>query len=94
MYHKKCDIESRFHLYQPPKEWEEAWVNNIHDCHKLVLYGACTNQTCSGRYPIVVDYHEYRKELLSKGHLNRSCEKCKAHNSVNVYNNLEKKEIG
>lgn len=62
MYHEKCEIESRFHLYQPPKEWEEAWINNIQDCHKLVLYGACTNQTCSARYPIVVDYHEYRKE--------------------------------
>jgi hypothetical protein len=23
LYHEKAEIESRFHLYQPPKDWEE-----------------------------------------------------------------------
>ncbi len=93
MYHEKCEIESRFHLYQPPRDWEEAWVHNIQDCHKIVLYGVCINHTCSAHYPIVVNYHEFRKEIFSKEHLNRGCEKCKTHNSFHVYSTLEKKEI-
>ena len=24
--HEKAEIESRIHLAQPPKEWEEAWI--------------------------------------------------------------------
>jgi hypothetical protein len=93
MYHEKCEIESRFHLYQPPREWEEAWVNNIHDCHKIALYGVCTNQKCNTHYPVIIDYLDYRKEIFSRDHLNRSCEKCKTQDSVHVYNTLEKNEI-
>jgi hypothetical protein len=93
LYHEKAEIESRFHLYQPPKDWEEMWIKNIRDHSKIVLYGICQNKVCLNRYPVLVDYYNYRTEMSSKGHLNRDCNKCNTRDSIYVYNTLEEKEI-
>jgi hypothetical protein len=93
LYHEKAEIESRIHLYQPPKEWEKLWIRNTHELTKIVLYGVCQNQDCLQQYPVVVDYYLYRKEILSEGYLKRTCEKCNTKNSLHVYNSLENKQI-
>jgi uncharacterized protein YegJ (DUF2314 family) len=43
LYHEKAEIESRLHLYQPPKDWEEMWIKNIQNS-SIVLYGICQNK--------------------------------------------------
>ena len=43
------------------------------------------------RYPVLVDYYNYRTEMSSKGHLNRDCNKCNTRDSIYVYNTLEEK---
>lgn len=90
--HEKAEIESRFHLYQPPKDWEEAWIHHIQDYSKIVLYGVCANKNCYARYPIVTDYYEYRQDIFS-GHLKKDCNRCNTKDSVLIYNTLEKKEV-
>jgi hypothetical protein len=93
LYHEKGEIESRFHLYQPPKDWEEMWTKNIQEYSKLVLYGTCQNQACLNRCPLLVDYYDYRTEIFLKGHLKGDCDKCNSRDSFYVYDTLEKKEI-
>ena len=78
--HEKAEIESRIHLAQPPKDWEEAWIVNIQNYSQLTLYGKCSQ--CSKKYPVIVDYYEYRKELLPDRTIKRNCLKCNAENSL------------
>jgi hypothetical protein len=59
----KLNIERRIIEKSPPIEWERIWIENIHDYSKLVLYGYC--EACKQEYPVVVDYFQYRKSLLS-----------------------------
>jgi hypothetical protein len=84
LYHEKAEIESRFHLYQPPKDWEEMWIKNIQNS-SIVLYGICQNKACLNRCPVLVDYYDYRIEMLFKGHLKRDCNKCNTSGSFYVY---------
>jgi hypothetical protein len=46
IYHEKAEIESRIHLAQPPKEWEEAWISNIENYSRITLYGKCSQCSC------------------------------------------------
>jgi hypothetical protein len=78
--HEKAEIESRIHLAQPPKDWEEKWIANIQNYSQLTLYGKCGH--CSKKYPVIVDYYEYRKELLPDRTIKRNCLKCNAENSL------------
>jgi hypothetical protein len=80
IYHEKAEIESRIHLSQPPKEWEETWLSNIQNYSQLVLYGKCSQ--CSKKYPVIIDYYEYRREIFSDGSMKRNCLKCNAENSM------------
>ena len=86
IYHEKAEIESTIHLAQPPKDWEETWFSNIQNYSQLTLYGKC-NQ-CSKKYPIIVDYYEYRREILPDGTMKRDCLKCNAENSTIISTNL------
>jgi hypothetical protein len=86
LYHEKSDIESRIHLYQPPKSWEEIWIRNIHESSKLVLYGVCKN--CSEKYPVLVDYYMYRKETVVNEYVRVDCQKCNSKDSLFAYSKL------
>ena len=86
VYHEKAEIESRIHLAQPPKEREETWFSNIQNYSQLTLYGKC-NQ-CSKKYPILIDYYEYRREILPDGTMKRNCLKCNTENSTVISTNL------
>jgi hypothetical protein len=90
LYHDKSEIENRIGLYQPPKEWEEMWIKNIHEFSKLVLYGVC--KQCLQSYPLLVDYYTYRKEILIENYLKFDCEGCKAKESFYVSSRLPKSE--
>jgi hypothetical protein len=87
IYHEKAEIESRIHLAQPPKDWEETWISNIQNYSQLTLYGKC-NQ-CSKKYPVMIDYYEYRKEVLYSGTIKRDCLKCNAENSLVVASEIK-----
>jgi hypothetical protein len=80
--HEKAEIESRIHLAQPPKDWEEIWIANIQNYTQLTLYGKCSQ--CFKKYPVVVDYYEYRKELLPDRTVKRNCLRCNAENSLMI----------
>lgn len=82
IYHEKAEIESRIHLAQPPKEWEEAWINNIHNYALLTLYGVCSK--CSNKYPVIVEYYDYRREILFDGTVKRNCYKCSDQNTLAI----------
>jgi hypothetical protein len=87
IYHEKAEIESRIHLAQPPKDWEETWFRNIQNHAQLTLYGKC--RQCSKKYPVIVDYYEYRREILPNGIMKRNCLKCNAENSVLVASKIK-----
>ncbi|HKG30694.1 MAG TPA: hypothetical protein VKA91_05440, partial [Nitrososphaeraceae archaeon] len=88
LYHEKGDIESRIHLAQPPKEWEELWTQNIQNYSKLTLYCKCRN--CYEKYPILIDYFDYRKGLLPSGILKKDCSRCNSKSTVEVYSDISK----
>lgn len=80
LFHEKAEIESRIHLAQPPKDWEETWIAKIQNYSQLTLYGKCSQ--CSKKYPVIVDYYEYRNTLLPDRTIKRNCLKCNAENSL------------
>jgi hypothetical protein len=82
IYHEKAEIESRIHLAQPPKDWEELWISNIENYSQLTLYGKCSQ--CSHKYPVLVDYYEYRLEILHDGIIKKNCLKCNAANALAI----------
>ena len=86
IYHEKAEIESRIHLAQPPKDWEETWLGNIQNYSQLTLFGKCGQ--CSKKYPILIDYYEYRRDILPDGTMKRKCLKCNVENSVIISTNL------
>ena len=79
MYHLKADIESQIHLRQPPKDWEEMWIQYIQDYTKYVLYGICGN--CSQKYPVLIDFFAFQKNANPK----MGCNKCNGKDSLQVY---------
>ncbi|HJT49024.1 MAG TPA: hypothetical protein VJ729_12655 [Nitrososphaeraceae archaeon] len=79
MYHFKADIESQIHLRQPPKDWEEMWIQHIQDCTKYVLYGICNN--CSAKHPVLIDFYAFQKNANPK----MNCDKCNGRDSLQVY---------
>jgi hypothetical protein len=87
IYHEKAGIESRIHLAQPPKDWEETWFNNIQNYSQITLYGKCSQ--CFKKYPIMVEYYEYRRNVLPDGTMKRNCLKCNAQNSVVVMSEIK-----
>jgi hypothetical protein len=79
IYHFKADIESKIHLFQPPKDWEEMWIKNIQDYTKFVLYGICSN--CFQKYPVLVDFYVFQKNA----NLEIDCNKCNGKDALKIY---------
>jgi hypothetical protein len=79
MYHLKADIEGQIHLRQPPKDWEEMWIQHIQDCTKYVLYGICSS--CSQKYPVLIDFYVFQKNANPK----IDCDKCNGKDTLQVY---------
>ena len=87
LFHEKAEIESRIHLAQPPKDWEETWIAKIQNYSQLTLYGKCSQ--CSKKYPVIVDYYEYRNTLLPDRTIKRNCLKCNAENSLIIASEIK-----
>jgi hypothetical protein len=88
LYHEKGEIESRIHLSQPPKDWEELWIKNLDIYSNLTLYGKCT--VCIKKYPLVIDYFYYRNNILPSNILITKCSECNSDNSLKVSWDLSK----
>ena len=88
LYHEKGDIESRIHLSQPSKDWEELWLENLDNYSNLTLYGKC--KKCFKQYPLTVDYFYYRNNILPSNILITKCSECNSDNSLKVSWNLAK----
>lgn len=64
--HEKAEVESRFLVSQPPKNWEEAWLKNRANYDNIVLYAVCQNKECKERYhPVTIPYRLYRQKLVT-----------------------------
>lgn len=85
LYHEKAFSESFFVLSQPPKDWDELWIDNIGNYSTLVLYGVCQNQKCAKKYATTINYYEYRK-----GNLIADCKLCRSKGSLRIYDSLQK----
>jgi hypothetical protein len=83
MHHFKADIESQIHLRQPPKDWEEMWIQHIQDCTKYVLYGICSN--CSQKFPVLIDFYAFQKNANRK----MNCDKCNGKDTLQVYATIQ-----
>jgi hypothetical protein len=82
LYHFKAENETILSVCQPPKDWEQRWVENTDDFSILVLYGICAR--CRIGYPFIIDYFKYQKERVANGYLLTNCEKCKTEGSFYV----------
>ena len=87
IYHEKAEIESRIHLAQPPKDWEETWLKNIQNYSQITLYGKCSQ--CSCKYPVVIDYYEYRREIVSDEIIKRNCKKCNSKSTLAISSEIK-----
>jgi hypothetical protein len=88
---EKAEIESKFVISQPSKDWEEKYRENINNCDTLVLYGVCQNKKCSRRgYPVLFNFYYYRKKIASSktdfNYLTEDCVYCNTKNSLCVFN--------
>jgi hypothetical protein len=55
--HEKTEIESRFLISQPSKDWEEASLDNTTNHHTIVLYAVYQNKDRKVRYyPVLRAY--------------------------------------
>lgn len=79
MHHLKADIESQIHLRQPPRDWEEIWIQHIQDCTNFVLYGIWIN--CSQKYPVLIDFYAFQKNANPK----MNCDKCNGKDTLQVH---------
>ena len=89
LYHEKAEIESRIHLSQPPKDWENLWIENLQNYSKLTLYSKCN--TCHEKYPVLIDYFYYINNILPSNFLTIKCIKCNSDNSLTVSSDLSNK---
>ena len=91
IHHEKHSIENMFVECQPPKDWEKAWLDNINNYDKVVLYGICRNKQCSSHYPVVVSYYDYRyyQSVSPYNYLQADCTVCKTQGSLNIYNSIQ-----
>jgi hypothetical protein len=103
MAHEKTEIESRFVISQPSKDWEEAWLENKTNHGILVLYSICQNKDCKARYsPILMPYHFYREQLVTASKrvdcddgfppmysIIGNCQICKTNDSIYIFDSYE-----
>lgn len=79
----KHDLESRAIETLPPREWEEAWMDQLGNSSKFVGYGYC--KECREKYPVVADVLEYFGAISINGEFPVSdCEKCGKEGSLHI----------
>jgi len=92
MYIEKDIIENEFTVNQPPRSWTKAWVENRMNHDKLVLYAVC-EKNYSHRFPIVVNYYDYRKfkSLSPYRYLEAktACLECHDNVQTRIYDSLD-----
>jgi hypothetical protein len=101
--HEKAEIESRFLVSQPPKNWEEAWLKNRANYDNIVLYAVCQNKECKERYlPVMIPYRLYRQKLVTASktvnyddgfppmyYIFHDCPICKTKDSMLIFDSYE-----
>jgi hypothetical protein len=103
MAHEKAVIENRFLTSQPPKDWQEIWLENRNNHGVIVLYAVCQNKDCKAKYyPVRMPYHFYREKLVTASksadyndgfppirYMIGDCQICKTKDSMFVFDSFE-----
>jgi hypothetical protein len=101
--HEKAEIESRFVISQPSKDWADVWLENITNHEILVLYSICQNKDCKAKYaPALMPYRLYREKLVTASktinyddgfppmlYMIGNCQACKTKDSTYIFDTYE-----
>ncbi len=75
IYVHKYNLEGEILSANPPKAYQELWIENVANITQLALYGKC--EKCKSSYPIKVNYFRYIEEASRWGYARMTCFQCK-----------------
>jgi hypothetical protein len=76
----KHDLEGGILSANPPKAYQDIWIENVANITQLTLYGKC--RKCKSSYPIEVNYFKYIEEASRWGYARVTCFQCKGYMQV------------
>jgi len=88
MYGMKMTQEQKIYNQCPPVNWENLWMNDLHNHDVIVLYGKCN--LCSSTYPVEVKIDEkfLASNYASENSITLDCKNCNTSNSLHASSNI------